>query len=542
MRVRQLSEQLANQIAAGEVVARPASVVKELVENALDAGARSIRVEIEAGGTLLVRVVDDGCGIHPEDVALALARHATSKIASVEDLRAIATLGFRGEALPSIASVSRFRLRTRRREDDAGTEAEVEGGGAVRVSPCGTAPGTTVEVVDLFYNVPARRKFMRALATESAHVSEVLRCAALAHPEVQFELLRDGRLVRRWLSMPSLAERAGDVLHDVGLRRCTGTRGPVSIEAFLSTPDRARTGAGGLSFFVNARPIQDRGLARAVATAYGEALERGRYPVGAVFIEMPADLVDVNVHPQKAEVRFAQARALADALHSILRDDLPPRPLFQDLPPQPPLPNGRGGAGSWEWQAGSPLPLGRGARGEVEEPGEEPGEESGERLRLLGVVQDRFLVCHDHDGIVVVSLERARRVVLMERAREELARGGLVAQRLLFPVIRQVAPEIAEKLDGAVPDRIGFDVRRTAKDTLAVHAVPRIFASGPAELFLEEVIGAPAIDEDRLVTAFARITARAERAPDESEARALLHALGDRSRDTVVATILYEDL
>src|SRR5262245_35757305 len=196
-RVRQLPDRLANQIAAGEVVARPASVGKELIENAVDAGSGTIVVEVEAGGVALVRVVDDGCGIHPEDVSLALERHATSKIDSVDDLRAIITLGFRGEALPSIASVSRFRLRTRRAEDDAGIEAEVEGGGAPRVGPCASAPGTTVEVADLFYNVPARRKFLRALATEAAHVSEVVKCAALANHEVQFELSRDGRLVRR---------------------------------------------------------------------------------------------------------------------------------------------------------------------------------------------------------------------------------------------------------------------------------------------------------------------------------------------------------
>jgi DNA mismatch repair protein MutL len=317
-KVRVLPDDLANQIAAGEVVERPASVVKELVENSLDAHARRVRVDIEGGGVVLVRVSDDGDGMPREDAELSLVRHATSKIQSIDDLRVIQSFGFRGEALPSIASVSRFSLRTRTRDDVEGALVRVEGGGPAEVSPCGVAVGTSIEVRDLFYNVPARRKFLRAVSTESAHVTEVVECAALCRPEVTFVLSRDGRVAREWLRAESREERARDVFDDEPLAHCTGERGPLSVEAFLSKPERARAGATHLLFFVNGRPVKDRTLARMVANAYGSVLEAGRYPVGVVFIDLPPDYVDVNVHPQKAEVRFADSKAIQDALYKII--------------------------------------------------------------------------------------------------------------------------------------------------------------------------------------------------------------------------------
>jgi DNA mismatch repair protein MutL len=317
-RVHILPDDLANQIAAGEVVERPASVVKELVENALDAGARRIRVDIESGGVLLVRVADDGAGMDRADASLAVVRHATSKIGSIDDLRRIQSFGFRGEALPSIASVSRFALRSRRREDDEGTEVRIEGGAPAEVAPCGCAVGTSVEVRELFFNVPARRKFLRAVTTESAHVTEVVEAAALCRPDVTLILARDGRVAREWLRAQSREERARDVFEDEPLAACRGERGPLSVEALLSRPERARSGATRLLFFVNGRPVKDRTLARMVANAYGSVLEPGRYPVGVVHIDLPPDLVDVNVHPQKAEVRFADGRAVGDALYKIV--------------------------------------------------------------------------------------------------------------------------------------------------------------------------------------------------------------------------------
>ncbi|MBW2529702.1 MAG: ATP-binding protein, partial [Deltaproteobacteria bacterium] len=256
--VQILDPVVANQIAAGEVVTRPASVVKELVENAIDAGATRIDVTIAAGGTERIVVADDGHGMAPSDLRLAIERHATSKIRLADDLLGIGTLGFRGEALPSIASVSRFAIRTRIAGESTGTELCVEGGEVLGTSPIGCAPGTTVEVADLFYNVPARRKFLRALSTESAHVTAAVRNAALANPRIRVTLTRDGRRAKQWLRVDDWAERVRQVLGLDRAARCEGERGPVAIAALVGLPDAARAGASALHLFVNDRPVQDR--------------------------------------------------------------------------------------------------------------------------------------------------------------------------------------------------------------------------------------------------------------------------------------------
>jgi DNA mismatch repair protein MutL len=367
-RVHVLPDDLANQIAAGEVVERPASVVKELVENAFDAGARRVSIDIETGGVALVRVVDDGHGMAREDAELAVRRHATSKIRSIDDLHAIESFGFRGEALPSIASVSRFTLRTRRHEDTEGTEIRIDGGAAPTVRPAGSAAGTTMEVRDLFFNVPARRKFLRATSTESAHVTEVAMAAALAQPGVTVILSRDGRTAREWLRAGSREERARAAIPDEELAFARGQRGPLGVEALLSRPERARQGATALWIFVNGRHVRDRALARAVAQAYGSVLEPGRYPVGVVWLDLPHELVDVNVHPQKAEVRFADGRAVADALYKVVAADLArafdlpaPGGAWQHRHKPRPAPEPETAAAGWTFQAPE-LPA-SGARG-----------------------------------------------------------------------------------------------------------------------------------------------------------------------------------
>ena len=317
-RVHILPEDLANQIAAGEVVERPASVIKELIENALDAGARRVRVDTEQGGTVLLRVADDGSGMDREDARLAVLRHATSKIAAMDDLTHLRSFGFRGEALPSIASVSRFELRTRRRDAEEGTLVRIAGGGAPEVAPCGCSVGTAIEVRDLFFNVPARRKFLKATGTESARITEVVQAAALGEPGVTLILSRDGRVVAEWLRAASREERARSIFGGEELAACRGERGPLSVEAYLSRPERARPGAGSLSIFVNGRHVRDRTLARSIALAYGSVLEAGRFPLGVAYLDLPPDLVDVNVHPQKTEVRFADGRAISDALYKLV--------------------------------------------------------------------------------------------------------------------------------------------------------------------------------------------------------------------------------
>jgi DNA mismatch repair protein MutL len=317
-----LPEHLANQIAAGEVVERPASVVKELCENAIDAGATRVEVAIEGGGVGLVAVTDDGAGMSADDLGKSVLRHATSKLRNLDELMRLGTFGFRGEALPSIASVSRLRIETRRAGDAGGHALELDGPDPARIEPFGAPVGTRVLVRDLFHNVPARRKFLRALATESAHVAEVVEAVALAHPHVTVRLLRDGRTAREYLRAAGRAERVRDVVGELELRRVEGRRGPIAIEALLSGIDDARLGATGLRLFVNGRPVKDRTLARAVAIAYGPELEPGRFPRGAVYLELPPELVDVNVHPQKTEVRFAESRAVLDAIQNVVRAEL----------------------------------------------------------------------------------------------------------------------------------------------------------------------------------------------------------------------------
>ena len=319
--IRILPQLVVNKIAAGEVIERPASVVKELMENAIDAGASRIDVSVEQGGLALVRVSDDGCGIDAAQLPLAVATHATSKIRDADDLFCVGTLGFRGEALPSIASVSHFVLRTRARGQSSGTELRVNGGTLAAVTEVGSGEGTAVEVNDLFYNLPARRKFLRSSGTEAGHVTEIVESLALANPRLALTLERDGRLVRQWLRVGERRERAAQAL-DEEFAECRGQRGPLGVEAFLTRPERARTGASGLRFLVNGRPIRDRALAVAVAQSYGSVLERGRYPRGVVYLDLPPELVDFNVHPQKLELRFADPRAVCDALYQVLASQL----------------------------------------------------------------------------------------------------------------------------------------------------------------------------------------------------------------------------
>jgi DNA mismatch repair protein MutL len=320
-KIRILPATLADQIAAGEVVERPASVVKELVENAIDAGARRIDVEIESGGRRLVRVVDDGSGMDPDDARLALKRHATSKIAAAEDLWGLRTFGFRGEALPSIAAVSRLTLSTKTSSAPAGFRLTVEAGVETDAREAGIPDGTQIEVRDLFFNTPARQKFQKSEATETANVSEAILRLALAHPAVHFRLRAGGRQA---LDLPShgelgervraaLARRGASVLHEAA-----GEEGGVRVRAFLAGPDEVSTTPRSTFLFVGGRFVRDRSLLHALAFGYGALLEKGRYPLATLFIEVPGQELDVNVHPQKLEVRFARPQEVYAAVRHVV--------------------------------------------------------------------------------------------------------------------------------------------------------------------------------------------------------------------------------
>jgi DNA mismatch repair protein MutL len=517
--IHQLSNDLANQIAAGEVVERPASVVKELVENALDAGATRIRVEIDAGGLGRIRVTDDGVGMDAEDARLSMNRHATSKIATLEDLTRIASFGFRGEALPSIGSVSRLTMTTRARGADEGTEIAVDGGGEPRAKPAGCGVGTTVEVAELFFNVPARRKFLKATATESAHVGEVVLLAALARPDVSFTLVRDAKVAREYLRVASRKERALSAIGEDRLEPCVGERGPMQLEAYLSPPERARAGAVALYLFVNGRPVKDRQLARAVAHAYASVLEPGRYPVGVVYLTLPLELVDVNVHPQKAEVRFADGRAVFDAvsreLHLALAKAfaipaLSHRPTGAQWPLRAQGATGVGsgigtGDGSGSSNAGSGTANTSGGDGwglAYALPSPMPGSVADSaapelfsgagfyaRLRYLAQVRAMFLVCEGEDGLYVLDQHAAAERVTFERLRAAFHARTIVAQRLLLPEVIEVGPTELAALEEHADDalRLGLEVRAVGASAVAVHSIPRLLTRASPEKLVRDL-------------------------------------------------------
>lgn len=566
-RIRRLPDDLANQIAAGEVVERPSSIVKELVENALDAHATRVAVDVDNGGTTLVRVSDDGDGMPEEDALLALERHATSKIARIDDLLELGTFGFRGEALPSIASVSRLTLRTRARGADEGTSVVVEGGGRANVGPAGGAVGTTVEVRDLFYNVPARRKFLKATATESAHVGDVVLGAALARPDVTFVLTRDGRVVREYLRAPTREERARVAVANETLVSCRAERGEIRIEAMLAPPERARAGATGLSLLVNGRPVKDRFLARAVAQAYGSVLEGGRYPVGVVWLDVPPHVVDVNVHPQKAEVRFADGRAVFDAITRELHAGLARAfglpalganpyaqahamrnavPTLRDPSTGPPS----SGFGGWpRKEAPEPAPRspeGPGLFGAASlfaptHAAEAPGlfaDEAGlyARLRFVGQVRATFLVCEGEDGLYVLDQHAAAERVTFDRLRHAHAARGVGMQRLLVPEIVELGASDVALLEEHAAEiaGLGVEVRAVSDASVAVHGVPDLLVrKDPARVVrdlaaeLSRAAGRPFAGAVDLVLATMAChgSVRAGDAVGREEAEALLRSL-----------------
>jgi DNA mismatch repair protein MutL len=548
-RIKRLPTELANQIAAGEVVERPSSVVKELVENALDAGSLRIVVDVEQGGTTLVRVTDDGVGMGRDDAVLCLERHATSKIACLADLAAIGTFGFRGEALPSIASVSRLTLRTRPRDREEGVLVSVEGGAAPVVTPAGGATGTSVEVRDLFFNVPARRKFLKATATEGAHVGEVVLGAALARPDVTFVVNRDGRVAREHLRAASRAERASAVFGGEKLAACSGERGALRVEGMLAPPERARAGATGLSLLVNGRPVRDRMLARAVSQAYGSVLEGGRYPVGVVWLDLPAEMVDVNVHPQKAEVRFRDGRLVFDVvtheLHAALARAFGIAALgalrrTAEIPVYAPTPASAPTLRALEQfrpailtnpTLAEPLP-----EGNLFAPAPFEGPGIYARLRFVGQVHATYLVCEGEDGLYVLDQHAAAERVTFDRLRRAHAARDVAQQRLLAPEIVELTPAEAALLEERAEDvaRLGIEARAVGDAATAVHAVPAMLARAePARLVrdlvaeLGRAAGRPfggAIDLV-LATMACHGSIRAGDAVSPEEAAALLAAL-----------------
>jgi DNA mismatch repair protein MutL len=555
-KVHKLPNDLTDQIAAGEVVERPSSVVKELVENALDAGARRVRVETEQSGLTRIRVVDDGEGMTEEDARLALERHATSKIARFDDLLALRTFGFRGEALPSVASVSRLTLVTRRHETAEGVELVVDGGAPPRVRAAGAAPGTSVDVADLFFNVPARRKFLKAAATESASIGEAVAMAALSRPDVTFVLTRDGKVAREYLRANGRAERATQVLGSERLEPCIGARAQIAVEAHLGAPERARTGATGLHLLVNGRPVRDRALARAVAQAYGSVLEGGRYPLGVVYLDLPPELVDVNVHPQKAEVRFVDARAIFDALTRELHGALArafaipalasgprtwsfTRPAMSPMPETHPLREPTSTGDPWGLAAPSSEP----SSSEVESPNVVATPRPlfatdgfYARLHYRGQLRTMYLLCEGADALYVLDQHAAAERVTFDRLRRAHASRAIAMQRLLVPEVVELVPAEVTLLEEAAAEiaALGVELRAVGANAVAVHGVPKLVERAHPERIVRDILAElgraakrPFSDAADLVLATMAChgSVRGGDVLSDDEASALLHAL-----------------
>ncbi len=502
-RIVKLPDDLANQIAAGEVVERPASVVKELVENALDADARRISVAIEYGGKRLLRVDDDGIGMSPEDARLSLERHATSKIRSAADLGAIATLGFRGEALPSIASVSRFTLRTRERGRDGGTEIRVVAGIVERVTTVGAPEGTSLVVEDLFFNLPARRKFLKSDGAETAHVSRLMTQLALCHPGVGFTLTNAGKRVLECPPAASLADRMYQIYGDrpdlVAVDRTTHGLRLYGMVAALAETGPTR---GPQHVFVNGRIVKDKTIAHAVIDAYQSASIKERSPEIHLFLEVPLDRIDVNVHPTKAEVRFADQslvhelvrRGVAAALGAAPMPALPPEggagaPLDLAAGTWAPAPGGAvwpspgGGATAVrDWTAPWPPAPRDGGGPDADVPGMTSWSPvSGERpLTPLGQFRNTFIVAVDDEGLVIIDQHVAHERVLFERILQALTAAPLESQRLLVPMILDLPGAGHATLLGRSADltRFGFELEDFGGTSVRVSAVPALLTAG----------------------------------------------------------------
>ncbi|MGD8385126.1 MAG: DNA mismatch repair endonuclease MutL [Lysobacterales bacterium] len=526
MPIRQLPDLLINQIAAGEVVERPSSVVKELVENSLDAGAMAVRVTLEQGGKRLIRVDDDGAGIERRELPLALARHATSKIASLEELEAVSSLGFRGEALPSIASVSRLLIRSRTPASEHAWQVMARQGEAGSAEPAAGETGTRVEVSDLFYNVPARRKFLRTDRTEFGHIDDMLKRMALARPDVGFQLLHNGRAVRRMAAVADdagMRRRLAQVLDEDFVENALEIgeeRGSLGLRGWVAEPRYNRAQADRQYFFVNGRIVRDRLVAHAVRQAFRDVLYHGRHPAFVLFLTLPPGGVDVNVHPQKHEVRFRDSRSVHDFVYAALNHALAAAGVGSGAPRagsgidsggesfrhgvQSHMPMGvaeqmegygrvlaapAGGAIAAAGQAGAATAL-PGADGDAEE-----FPPLGYALAQLHGI---YILAQNRHGLVLVDMHAAHERITYERLKSGLETDGIRSQNLLVPVTVNVSEKEAGQVETQQQrlDALGIGCDRTGPQTVVIRKVPTLLQQADIGVLLKDVLAELVTDEE----------------------------------------------
>jgi DNA mismatch repair protein MutL len=536
-RIRLLSETVASQVAAGEVVERPASVIKELVENSLDAGARKIDVVIRRGGISLVRVIDDGCGMDRDDALLSLERHATSKIRSAADLQAVATLGFRGEALPSIASVSRFRLTTRESGAIAGTEIIVNGGKIDVVRDGGEAPGTQVEVRSLFYNLPARRKFLRSENTESRNIEHQIHLQAIGHPEIGFSLMRDDRVLFQLPATATLGDRIRDLYGVELLQRLVEMNGAASpkigITGFIGQAGLSRQTRSQQLVFVNGRAIESSLITGAVREGYHTALMKGQYPVTFLFVELDPSAVDVNVHPAKREVRFRDPNGVREAVVRCIQQTLErARAGWQEkfsAPVQEPaaavsakavpdlslrsevtapeathleLPHLGNAAGVADTGRARGSEMAGHVPGLPErhfdsagdavalQPQQRVTKPAQQQFEIIGVLSKLYVLMENASGLVLVDQHAAHERVLFEELRRRMEEQGVPTQKLLLPQTFDVPPRDADWIEHnlSVLQRMGIGIESFGPDTFKIDSLPSFLDVSDAAQFMRKVI------------------------------------------------------
>jgi DNA mismatch repair protein MutL len=543
-KIRLLTDEVASQVAAGEVVERPASVVKELVENSIDAGARRIRVEFARGGTQLIRVEDDGSGMDREDALLSLERHATSKIRTAEDLADVGTMGFRGEAVPSIASVSRFRLVTRPPEAAAGTEIQISGGKIESVADSGGAPGTSVEVRSLFFNLPARKKFLRGEETEAAHILHQVQSLAIAHPDVAMTLVRDGRTVWQAASTHDDEVRIRDLFGADFVSRLMAVpaleENGIRIEGFVAKPGEGRPDRELQFVVLNRRVVQCPAVFQSLREAYAEALPKGRHPLAVLRVTMDPLAFDCNVHPAKREVRLHRPDQVRQAVYAAAKGALeafrapvaPLRPV--DLPPSPAPRNDSSPSlphqpmrTSFSPAPQLDLPV---------MPAEARPPEDDDAFRLLGGLGARWILMEGGEGLVLLDVRAASERILFEGLRRETALGQVASQHLLLPEIIELTPKdavwISENLQAL--QKAGFSLEAFGGFSFKVEALPACLSGRDARAALLDVCetlrstgllgsGQPVLDA--LVRSVSRIAALNGFDYEESRARRLVREL-----------------
>src|SRR5436309_6885943 len=528
-RIRLLPDTVASQVAAGEVVERPASVVKELIENGIDAGARKIEIAIRRGGMSLVRVIDDGCGMDRDDALLSLERHATSKIRSAADLQAVGTLGFRGEALPSIASVSRFRLTTREANAIAGTEIIVNGGKIDIVRDGGEAPGTQVEVRSLFYNLPARRKFLRSENTESRNIEHQIHLQAIGHSQIGFSLLRDDRMLFQLPSAATLGDRIRDLYGIELLERLVEVNGTPSrnirIAGFIGEAGLSRQTRSQQLVFVNDRAIESGLLTAALREGYHTALMKGQYPVTFLFLEIDPASVDVNGHPAKREVRFRDPTAVREAIVRSIQQTLErsragwqekfrspvtapaavPEKRASDLKLRPEVPapeeSHRELPHLAPAVAGIATVAGVVDSGRLPTPRVDSTDDSlaaqrsqqlavQQQFQIIGVLNKLYVLMENADGLVLVDQHAAHERILFEELRRRMEEHGVPTQKLLLPHTFDVPPRDADWIERniSILQKMGIGIESFGPGTFKIDSLPGFLSVSDPAQFMRKVI------------------------------------------------------